>query len=444
MQRIGRAAHALGVTAATLVAFLAVLAGPLGAQGAGDDAPPLELFHGLTLVDGRGGPALPDAAIVLRGSEIVFVGPRAEVEARWASEAGTVSVDLGGAWVVPGLIDAHIHLATVPNRARAEQELHRLLYAGVTSVRDMAGDARALASLARDTRLGEIEGPDVYFSALMAGPSFFDDPRPQASAQGETAGEVPWLQAISEETDLAQAVALARGTSAKGIKIYANLDAELVRGIVYEAHSLGMPVWAHSAVFPTRPVEVVRSGVDVISHVCRLAWEAMAKVPRVYHHGTRPEYESFTPDAPVFTELFDEMLNRGTILDATLAVDTESAPRECNADFSRALVRSAHAAGVAIAAGSDFVTPPEEPFPSLHRELEELVLHGGLSPMDAIVAATSTAARAIGIDRTVGTLAPGKRADFVVLDADPTANVHNLQQIREVWKNGKRFQTTDR
>ena len=424
--------------------LLLTLAAPAGGQVAA--RPPLEVFHGFTLVDGSGGPPIEDAAISVRGNSIVAVGSRRELLSGPSAPRDAIVVNLGGGWVIPGLVDAHVHLSTTPDRATSEAELHRLLYGGVTAVRDMAGDARALASLARDSRLGEIEAPDVYFAALVAGPPFMSDPRPQAAAAGETAGEVPWLQAITPATDLPLAVARAKGTWATGIKIHADLTADLVAGITEEAHRQGMRVWAHSLVAPARPLEVVRAGVDALSHACDLAWEAMAEAPRRSDHDTRPRYGSFTADSPVFTHMFSEMRARGTILDPTLATyaraerqaSVEGSTPGCDLAFARALVAEAHRAGVVLAAGSDFATRPDDPFPALYEELEELVA-AGLSPMAAIVAATSGAARAIGVEDRHGLLAHGRPVSFVLLRESPLEDVANLRSVAAVWKNAVRY-----
>jgi imidazolonepropionase-like amidohydrolase len=430
--------------ALTLAATFTATA-PLSAQVQG--APPLEVLYGFTLIDGYGGPPIEDAAMAVRGNEILTVSSRLELLSGPNAPRDAIATNLGGGYVVPGLIDAHVHLATVPNRPRAEAELQRLLYGGVTAVRDMAGDARALASIARDTRLGQIDGPDVYFSALMAGPSFLSDPRPQSSAAGEVAGEVPWMQAITPETNLVTAVAQAKGTYATGIKIYANLAPAEVTNITNEAHRQGMKVWAHSMVFPTRPLEVVRAGVDVVSHVCRLAWEGMEEAPTEYHHDQVPRYASFSAASPVFVELFEAMKARGTILDATLAMyaRAEANPDNplsdrCDVGFARALVARAHAEGVPVAAGTDFTLPIEEPYPALHMELEELVANGGLTPMDAIESATRVAAEAIGIGETQGVLEHGRPVTFVLLAENPLEDISNLRSVKAVWKNGERFE----
>jgi imidazolonepropionase-like amidohydrolase len=423
---------------------MATLGLALPATAQVDSNAPLEIYHGFTLIDGTGAPPIEDAAISVRGNQIVTVGSRRELLSGPSAPRDAIVINLGGGYVIPGLVDSHVHLATSPDRPNAEAELHRLLYAGVTSVRDMAGDARVLASLARDSRLGEIDAPDVYYSAVMAGASFMVDPRPVASTVGETAGEVPWMQTVGPDTDLVIAVAKAKGTSATGVKIYANLAPGLVRGITEEAHRQGMQVWAHSMVFPTRPLEVVQAGVDVISHVCYLAWEAMADVPEVYHHDVVPRYSAFNAESQVFTELFDAMRAEGTILDATLAMYTRpeavrSRDAQCDPTFAGTLVARAAREGIPISAGSDFTNPPDEPFPALYRELETLVDIGGLSPMQAIVAATSAGARAIGIEDSAGSLAHGRPVDFVLLRDNPLEDIGALRSVQSVWKNAVRY-----
>ena len=403
-------------------------------------------------MDGLGGPPVPDAAIAARGARIVDAGPLDEVVARVPGAASAVRVDLGGGWVVPGLIDAHVHLATAPDRDAAVAELERLLRSGITAVRDMAGDARLLASLSLEAGTGRIVAPDVHFAALVAGAPFFEDPRARSAAEGVPAGAAPWLQAVGPDTDLALAVARARGTSATGLKIYADLEAGLVRRLTEEAHRQGMPVWAHAMVYPARPLEVVRSGVDVVSHACPMAWEAMAEAPDRYHHPARPGYERVSAGAPVFDTLLGEMARRGTILDATLAMHSrlEGGPAEgagpapagppavCSRDFARDLVRRAHQLGVPIAAGTDFSTPPADA-PALFLELEALVEHGGLTPLEAVEAATRVAAASMGLQDRIGTLQAGTQLTFVLLDADPSADVGNLRAVREVWKNAVRY-----
>ena len=191
---------------------------------------------GVTVIDGTDRPALPGRSVLIEGERIAAVyrdGSR-------PPPPGATIYDLPGRYLIPGLIDTHVHIATEPSgedsRARTERRLRRALLGGITAVRDMAGDVRALASLQRDALLGTIASPDLYYAALFAGPAFFADPRTHAASRGLVAGQVPWMRAVTDTTDLRQAVAEARGTGAAAIKLYAALDGTLARRITAEAH----------------------------------------------------------------------------------------------------------------------------------------------------------------------------------------------------------------
>ena len=139
------------------------------------------------------------------------------------------------------------------------------------------------------------------------------------------------------------------------------------------------------------------------------------------------------------------MKARGTILDATLATYTRteadrSRDAQCDPTFAGTLVARANREGIPIAAGSDFTTPPDEPYPALYQELETLVSIGGLSPMQAIVAGTSAAARAIGIEDIAGTLAHGRSVDLVFLSENPLEDIGALRSVEIVWKNAVRYE----
>jgi imidazolonepropionase-like amidohydrolase len=228
------------------------------------------VYSHANLIDGTGAALEPDMAIVTQGERIVAVVPATQA----GSYKGATIIDMHGQFVLPGLIDSHVHLATAPNRRFAEALLRRDVYSGITAVRDMAGDTRALGEYARAAQMDEMPSPDIYYAALMAGPEFFRDPRTAAATQGHIPGQVPWMRAITDQTDMKIAVAEAHGTGATAIKIYADLPATLVDRIVAEAHRQGLLVWAHAAVFPASPLQVIDSGADVVSHACMLAYQA--------------------------------------------------------------------------------------------------------------------------------------------------------------------------
>ena len=406
-------------------------------------------YRNVSLIDGTGQPMRRGMAVLTDGELISAVVPESRLSA--AQLAGVRQVDLAGKFLIPGLIDTHQHLATPPDRGEAEARLKRDVYSGITATRDMADDLRQIADLTRAARVGEIASPDISYAALMAGRSFFDDPRTQAIALGAKAGEVPWEQAIGDESDMMLAVARAKGTYATAVKIYANLPANLVLKITNEAHRQGMRVWAHGMVFPATPFEVVDSGVDTVSHTCYLAYQAMEKRPDAYQHRFPIDASRFIKDNPVMARLFADMARRGTVLDATLHVyrEVEAAAREqhkpplCTVALAGRLTNQAYRSGVGISAGTDGDTPITDPWPSLFDELELLHDAAGLSPMAVLEAATRTGAKAMGEDKEMGSIVPGKLANMAVLARNPLDDVRNFRSVVLTVKRGRQFPRND-
>ena len=401
------------------------------------------VYRDATIFDGTGAAPAAGMSLVVEEAHLAGVVETARLDVPEDAQV----VDLAGRFVIPGLVDAHQHLATPPDRPKAEAWLRQMVYGGVTAIRDMADDLRQVGDLARACLVGEIPGPDIHYAALMAGAGFFDDPRTWQVSQGEIPGRVPWMQAITDETDLVIATALARGTHASAIKVYADLPTDLVERIVAEAHLQGIPVWAHLAVFPAMPLDVVRAGVDVVSHVSLLAWQAQEASAMAYGTKARIDPSSIDPDDPRITEVLAAMVERGTILDVTASMweshevldGADAAARERargNATMSAELTRRAFDAGVSICAGSDNEARADAPFPTLHEELYFLHERCGMPADEVLRSATQIGARSAGAEDRMGTLEPGKLASFVVLDEDPLADLRNLAGIWCTVKRG--------
>jgi imidazolonepropionase-like amidohydrolase len=434
--------------AALFVAALAlVAAAPFAPPKAGTRI----VYRNATLIDVTAPGPRMDMAVVTDGERIAAV--LADSALSEAQLAGAEQVDLTGRFLLPGFIDTHVHLATAPNRPKAEAQLRRLVYSGVTAVRDMAGDTRSLAELGRAGRVGDVAAPDINYVALIAGPSFFTDPRTAASAQGAIPGKVPWMQAIDRQSDLETVVTLARGTSATAIKIYANLPGSTVAAITAEAHRQGLPVWAHGMVFPATPREVLAAGADTVSHTCYLGYQAMDRRPGSYQDRAKIAVDAslFERDNPVMTALFADMKRRGTILDATVYVYQFAEKREreagrtpfCTEALAARLTNHAYRAGVKISAGTDADTPAADPWPALFGEFELLAGPVGMKPAEVIRAATLTGAEAMAQAKDMGTIEPGKLANLVVLSADPLASARNLRSVVLTVKRGRRFSRAD-
>jgi imidazolonepropionase-like amidohydrolase len=404
------------------------------AQASADSARQVVLA-GVTLFDGTGTPARPNQSVLIEGERITAIFPAGSRPL----PVGATIYNLTGRYLIPGLIDTHVHVATDPSsedsRPRTERRLRAALLGGVTAVRDMAGDVRALASLQRDALLGEITSPDIYYAALFAGPAFFDDPRTHDASRGLIAGQVPWMRAITDTTDLHQAVAEARGSGASAIKLYAALSGELARRITAEAHAQGLLVWAHAALRPARPIDVVEAGVDAVSHasLVSLAMDSARRDAALHAPATRPlDLE----DAGLDT-LFAAMVRRHVIFEPTLLV---FADRPTVLRLAGAVARMAHLRGVTMIAGTDTlgaVGSDSVALPNLHRELELLVTLAGLSPAEALESATRDAAVALGAQRIRGTVEVGKLADLVVLRSDPLRDIRHTRAIQLVLKRGR-------
>jgi len=412
------------------------------------------VYSGCAELDTISGTMRSDIAIITRGERIETITPAADLRL----PAGAEVLDVHGRFALPGFVNSHEHLATPPDRKFAEAMMRRDLYGGVTAVRGMGDDARALSDLARASLVGEIAGPDIYYAALFAGPDFFGDPRVVASSAGVIPGTAPWMQAIDEKTDIAKAVTLARGTGAVAIKIYANLSAALVAKIVAEAHRQGMQAWAHAMVFPATPQEVIDARPDTVSHTGYIAYQAVAKRPTRYQ-----EREALPIDpAPfehgdnrVMSALFDTMRERGIILDATnyvfetiermRAKDPKNSPPPpyCSSKLAELLCAQAHKHGVLISAGTDSFAPAEDASPALASEIDILVRKVGMTPAEAIRSATLISAMSMGQQKEMGTLEVGKLANIVFLTADPQKDIDAIRSVELTVKRGVRFPRKD-
>lgn len=415
-------------------------------------AKPPVVYDGVTVIDGTGAAAKPGMAIVAREGRIDAIVPSAQWRKKLGAKIAATAhvIDLHGDYALPGLIDTHVHLATDPDPVFIAAQLRRYIYSGVTTVRDMAGDTRVLAYFSRQSLLHKIDGPDIYYAALMAGPQFFHDPRTIAAAQGAVPGAAPWMQAMTDDTDIALAVARAKGTGATALKLYADMSGELDAKITAEAHRQGMLVWGHAATFPASPMETVDAGEDVVSHACMLAYQASDKIPPEYHHRAPVDDAKFANGISVLGPLLNDMKSRHTILDATIYVykamwdeaDSSSPPPYCKTELAVRITKAAHQTGIDISTGTDADTNWDKPLPSVFDEIALLVNNAGFAPMEAIRAATLVGAKAVGQEKNLGSLEVGKRANILFIAKDPLADIQNLRAMvltvkdsEEFWRN---------
>jgi imidazolonepropionase-like amidohydrolase len=413
---------------------------------------------GATLIDGTGGPPLPDAAIVIRRGRIESVGSNAAFEL----PSRTSLVDLTGRWITPGLIDAHTHISQAATWAPS-----RYLAWGVTTVRDLHGELSTVVAFRRRSNGERSQGPRVYAAGAMI------DGLPTT---------YPDAIGVSSDDEARKAVDRLVSSGVDFIKIYTHIDAPLLRAIIDEASTFNVAVTGHLGM--TDAVAAAKAGVSSIEHLTGVP-EAVSgqrsSLIAAHYRGFFPGWTSFErswssldpesvrqlairlADAKItlvptltlhetFSRLNDPALQR----DQAMAAVPDAPKRDWDvpgmiaragwseSDFeafreSRSMqdlfVRTFAAAGGRIATGTDSPNQLLIPGYSEHRELE-LLVRAGLSTREALRAATRNAAVLLGVD-SIGLLAPGKVADLIVLAKDPLADIRNTQSIEAVMSRGR-------
>ena len=339
------------------------------------------VIRNVTLIDGNGGEPRSNVSILILEDSIIGV-----VENEREIPIESRIYDYSGHYVIPGLIDAHVHVTSNPSeepRIYSESRLKHALYGGITTVRDLASDTRSLASFARDALLDEIESPDIYYSSFVAHPDFFEeDKRTLQPSRGAVLGKTSHFLAIDEGDDLKEAIAYARGSGATGIKIYAGYDREMMRKLTEEAHRQGMKVWAHTALIPAKPSDVVAASPDSMIHIEMFIFELFDSDEVEKRRKEQSiDYSKLKVDDPAIVKVFTEMAEKSVILDATLITEKRLEHGEGWFQYNADLLRLAHKLGVPVSTGTDNMGSPNEHYlPTLLEEIESIVEFSGFTP----------------------------------------------------------------
>lgn len=413
---------------------------------------------GATLIDGSGGPPLADAALVVRGGKVESVGSRAG----FALPSKTTQVDVSGRWIIPGLIDAHTHVTPAAKWAPS----HYLAW-GVTTVRDMHGGLNAVLALRKRANLGTGGSPRMYVAGAMI------DGLPPT---------YPDAIGVNSERDGRKAVDRLVSAGVDFIKVYTHVDPPLLRAITDEAHTFNVSVSAHLGM--TDAVTAAKTGIFSIEHMTGVpeavsasrssiiaahyrgffpgwtaserSWGDIDSATLVQLAGRLAGEKVIIVPTLVLHETLSRLNDRAMLRDPTLAEVPEAAKQEwdvpgmisragwAESDFTAfrrsrpaqdLFVRAFVAAGGRIAAGTDSPNQLLVPGYSEHREME-LLVDAGLTPREALRAATRNGAVLLGAD-SLGLLAPGKVADLVVLAKNPLLDIRNTRAIEAVMSRGR-------
>ncbi len=418
----------------------------------------LALTHA-SVVDVESGLVLRDRTVLVRGGRIVWVARAGER----GVPAGARVVDAAGRFLVPGLWDAHTHISFAGPRAFPVYAAN-----GVTSVRDLGGRLPDLLAWRRRVDAGTLVGPRLYLAGPTLEGSWWLDRVLRLTTSDSLLGSFPFLQVSPRYRVASAAEARAAVDSLRRLGVdlakFRNVRGDEFRALASEARRRGMPLVGHAP--GNVPIgEAADSGMRSIEHMETVTLslgsappaQRRAQLARLARRGTAITATLFTdiayrqtPDSVAYAVIADTLnridprrrhLSPELLAFWKFGLDLKKleGPADWAGSQRRQLadLRLAREAGVPILVGTDLGVSLVYPGSSVHEEMRVLVEQGGLTPLEALRGATLYAARAMGVERSAGTVAAGREADLVLLDANPLDDIRNTQRIRAVVLRGR-------
>ena len=395
---------------------------------------------GGTLIDGTGRDPVPDSVVVIEKGRIVEAGPKSRVKI----PSGAQKVDARGKTILPGLWDMHAHFEQV-------EWGPIYLAAGATTVRDCGNEFEFITAVRDAVANGRGLGPRLLLAGIVDGTG----PSALGVARVDTPEQAKMWTGKYHDAGFQQ------------MKIYSSVKLEEVKDVAEEAHRLGMTVTGHVPI-GLNAYQTIEAGQDQINHIPYIVDIMVPTLPadasRLDHANAAANLDLNSPAAQ---KAIAFLVQHGTVVDPTLAlfeffsastakpaasiepgvlkvapelqaILADVGPPSPQAEISEkvfakelAVVGALHKAGVPIVAGTDQTVPGH----SLHREIE-LYVQAGFTPMEAIQAATIVPARVMGLDKEIGTVEAGKRADVIILDGNPLESIRNIRKVEFVITNG--------
>lgn len=386
---------------------------------------------GARLIDGTGSPALEHATVVIKDGRINSVGP-------WPPPPGVRVIHAEGKTLIPGLWEMHTHYSGVEFGPA-------LLSAGVTTARDCGGEFDFVTTIRNAIALGKnnVLGPRLLLAGLIDG----DGPLAFGALNADTPA-----QAI-------RIVDLYANSHFQQIKVYTQLKPEILKAITAEAHKRGLTVTGHVPA-AVNTFQGIDDGMDQINHLQFITRGmraddavgpvdltsqrakdllALLKAKNIVVDPTDGWGEMAGHPKSIDAATFEPGVNAAPFTLASkfraMGVPAADEPKfKARMDENLKVIKALYDAGIPIIAGSDTGLVGY----GLDRELE-LYVKAGMSPMAALQTATLNAARAMHLEAESGTVQPGKRADLVLLSANPLDNISNIRKVDKVITEGRLY-----
>ena len=398
-------------------------------QSSSSQSAALTVIHTDRLIDGTGSPPLLDAQILIRDDRILKVGKVGS----FAVPSEARRVDASGKTLLPGFVDLHFHMEGHPQWAR------QFLANGITSVRDPGAWMEYFEPLKQWQRDNHIPGPRLF----LCGPHL-DGPEPAYPKDS-----VVMLSA--DEARLQTRRQIQQGATA--IKVYFRLPLNCIKAVTEEAHRLNVPVTAHLEVI--NPIDAIEAGLDGIEHITSLGLalvpaiegekyrQAVLKDNGARQLGRYQMWAAVDVNGSAARHLLEFLAVHKTFIDPNLAV-FERRPADSGEQMEvqaqgwenmKRFTGLIHQAGGRIVVGSHSQVPHAEFGFAYQRELE-LLVEAGLTPLQALVAATKVGADFLGRSQDLGTVEAGKLADIIAVEGNPLDNISATRKVTLVMVNG--------
>jgi imidazolonepropionase-like amidohydrolase len=391
---------------------------------------------GGTVVDLNGGAPLRNAVVLVEGEKISAIGTAEEIKL----DAGTETIDVTGTWLIPGLMNMHVHLGFIlPGKMQAElanetegeltlrmaQAARETLQAGVTTIRSPGSSKHGDLALNKAIRKGQAHGPRIFSAGeslivtgghgSQRGVVYDDGPYElMKAARREISAGASWVKIL-----ISGGIATDGGDISKAL-----MTPEEINAVIDAAHRFGAKVAAHSG-SPNATDIAIDAGIDSIEHGYFLDRPVLKKMKK---HGTWL-VPTIVVSQPATAPFFEKIGSPQWYLDRRDSVGKE---------HWKAL-QIAIEEGVNIALGTDQLpAEPNDGTTATAREAQYYVA-AGMTPLQALRAATIEPARMLGADDQIGSLEVGKYADIVAVDRDPTEDIKALRNILFVMKGGHTY-----